>query len=117
MKTKGLAVVRHARKKEVREATKGFRARRNSSYRVAKPALQKALLYSFRDRRKLKSNMRKLWIIRINAALRQIGLTYSKFIYKLNKSNLDFNRKILANIAYSDIKTFEQIVASINAAV
>ncbi len=89
---------------------KGFRNRRKSCYSIAKAAVHKSLAYATRDRRSKKRFFRRLWNIRISAATKALGLSYSRFIYGLQKSNISLDRKILANLAINDSKTFEELV-------
>jgi len=103
-------VVRKRRHKKLLATTKGYRMTKNRLYRVAHEAALHAGQYAFMGRKLRKRNMRKLWIIRLNAATRSLGLTYSKFINGLKKANIDLDRKILADLALSDPKTFEKIV-------
>jgi len=103
-------VTSHAKHKKVLKAVKGQWGRRKSSIRVAKQAMEKAMQYSYRDRRVKKRDFRSLWIQRINAGVRAEGMTYSKFINGLNKSGLKLDRKILAEIAYDNPQAFKTIV-------
>lgn len=101
----------HRRHKKVLKLTKGQRGSRHIRYRVAHEAMMKALHYSYRDRRARKGDFRRLWIIRINAAVRQEGLSYSKFIYGLNKAGVEIDRKMLADMAVRDPEAFSKIAA------
>ena len=92
----------HARHKKVLEQSKGFRGRTSTTYRAAKQRLEKSLQYAYRDRRNKKRDFRGLWIQRINAAVREHGLTYSRFIDGLKKAGIEMDRKVLAAIAYDD---------------
>ena len=92
----------HARHKKVLEQSKGFRGRTSTTYRAAKQRLEKSLQYAYRDRRNKKRDFRGLWIQRINAAVREHGLTYSRFIDGLKKAGIEIDRKVLAAIAYDD---------------
>jgi len=103
-------VTAHARHKKVIEQAKGYRGRRKNIFRVAKQAVTKAAQYAYRDRRQRKRQFRTLWIARINAAAREHGLSYSRLINGLNKSDIDIDRKILADIAVSDKHAFAQLV-------
>jgi large subunit ribosomal protein L20 len=100
----------HARKKRraTLELTKGFRGEANSGYRRAKEALMKADSYAYRDRRNRKRDFRKLWITRINAAARINGMSYSQFIYGLDKAGVELDRKVLADIAVRDADAFRR---------
>ena len=102
-------VTAHARHKKVIEQAKGYRGRRKNVYRVAKQAVTKAGQYAYRDRRQKKRIFRALWIVRINAAAREHGLSYSKLINGLNKSAIDIDRKLLAELAVSDKQAFAEI--------
>ncbi len=97
-------------RKNILKQTKGFRGRSNNAYRVAKTRLLKSLSYATRDRKNKKREFRRLWITRINAAVNQHGLSYSKFINLLNKSNVKLNRLILSNLAVEDPDTFKSVV-------
>ena len=103
-------VTARARHKKVFEFTKGHRGRRKNVYRVATQSMDKALQYAYRDRRQRKRQFRALWIVRINAASRQFGLSYSRFISGLNKANVKLDRKVLADIAVNDPAAFEHLV-------
>ena len=98
-----------ARHKKVLKQAKGFRGARSRTYKVAKQAVMRAGQYAYRDRRVKKRVFRSLWIVRINAAARENGLTYSKLIAGLKKANIDLDRKILASIAVNDKEAFSQI--------
>ena len=102
-------VTAHARHKKVLEQAKGYRGRRKNTYRVAKQAVTKAGQYAYRDRRQRKRQMRALWIVRINAAAREQGLSYSRLIDGLNKANVAVDRKVLADIAVADKTAFAEI--------
>ena len=106
-------VPRHRRHKKVIKQAKGYYGTRKSNYRTAKDAVQKAWQYSYRDRRVNKRNFRRLWIIRINAAVRQHGLSYSQFICAMKENNIVLNRKILAHMAVHDPDGFAEIVKTI----
>lgn len=103
-------VTARARHKKVLKLSKGFKLRRNNVFRVAKQAVMKAGQYAYRDRRQKKRQFRQLWIVRINAASRQNGLSYSKFVCGLKKASVEIDRKILANIAVHDKTTFTKLV-------
>ena len=102
-------VTAHARHKKVLEQAKGYRGRRKNTYRVAKQAVTKAGQYAYGDRRQRKRQMRALWIVRINAAAREQGLSYSRLIDGLNKANVAVDRKVLADIAVADKTAFAEI--------
>ena len=99
-----------AKHKKVLKAGKGQWGRRKNTIRVAKQAMEKAMLYAYRDRRNKKKDFKSLWIQRINAGVRAEGLTYSKFINGLNKCGITIDRKILAEIAYDSPQAFKTIV-------
>ena len=100
----------HARKKRraTLERTKGFRGEAHSSYKRAKEALLKADSYAYRDRRNKKRDFRRLWIVRINAAARREGMTYSELMHGLRLAEIELDRKILADIAVRDPETFRR---------
>jgi len=102
-----------AKHKKVLKAAKGYWGRRKNTIRVAKQAVEKAMQYAYRDRRRNKRNFRSLWIQRINAGVRAEGLTYSKFINGLLKSKINIDRKVLADIAYNNPETFKSIVKKV----
>jgi len=103
----------NAKHKKVLKAAKGYWGRRKNTIRVAKQAVEKAMQYAYRDRRRNKRNFRSLWIQRINAGVRAEGLTYSKFINGLAKSKINIDRKVLADIAYNNPETFKSIVKKV----
>lgn len=109
-------VTAHARHKKVRAKAKGYFGARKSVLRVAKQAVTRAGQYAYRDRRQRKRQFRALWIIRINAAAREFGLSYSRLIDGLNKASVDVDRKILADLAVHDRATFGEIAAKAKAA-
>lgn len=98
------------RHKKILKRAKGFRGGLGTLYRTTNEAVKRAMVYSYRDRRRKKRDFRGLWIIRINAAVRQFNLSYSKFIFGLKKANIIIDRKILADIAVCDMKAFAKIV-------
>jgi len=102
--------VHHKRVKVVLKRTKGFRGSRSKLYRVAKSAMIHALVYSYIGRKQKKRSMRQLWIARINAACRNAGIVYSKFINGLKKSGIVIDRKQLSNLAITDINSFNALV-------
>lgn len=108
-------VTARARHKKVLEQAKGFRGRRKNVYRVAKQAVMKAGQYAYRDRRRRKREFRALWIVRINAAAREFGLTYSTLINGLKKAQVEVDRKVLADLAVFDRGAFEKIAAQAKA--
>ncbi|MBN8889237.1 MAG: 50S ribosomal protein L20 [Rhodospirillales bacterium 70-18] len=109
-------VTTHARHKKVLEQSKGFVGRSSTNYRIALQRLEKSLQYAYRDRRVKKREFRALWIQRINAAVREQGLTYSRFIAGLKIAGIEMDRKVLAAIAYDDPATFGEIVKKVQAA-
>jgi large subunit ribosomal protein L20 len=109
-------VTSHARHKKIVKLAKGYRGRSKNSYRLALQRVEKALQYAYRDRRNRKRDFRGLWIQRINAGVRQHGLTYSRFIDGLKKAGIELDRKVLADIAVRDPEAFAAIVAQARAA-
>ncbi|AXK38013.1 50S ribosomal protein L20 [Crenobacter cavernae] len=103
-------VTARARHKKVLALAKGYRGRRKNVYRIAKQAVMKAGQYAYRDRRQRKRQFRQLWIARINAAARENGLPYSKFMNGLKKADIQIDRKVLADLAVFDKPAFAQIV-------
>ncbi len=101
------------RRKRLLEKAKGYYGARSRLYRIATEAVDKALGYSYRDRKVKKREFRSLWIIRINAAVRAFGLTYSQFMSRLKKANIVLNRKVLADMAYNDPAAFNQLVEKV----
>jgi large subunit ribosomal protein L20 len=108
-------VIAHARHKKILALAKGYRGRRKNVYRIAKQAVMKAGQYAYRDRRTRKRVFRALWIARINAASRQAGVTYSRFMAGLKKANIDLDRKVLADMAVNDPAAFSSIVEKVKA--
>lgn len=106
-----------ARRKRTRKLTKGFRLSRHNLFRQAIVTLIRARAFAFRDRKAKKRQFRKLWIIRINAAAHQHGMSYSVFINGLKQAGLEIDRKILADIAVRDPAAFEAIATQVRAAV
>ena len=98
------------RRKKVLQRAKGYYGARSRCYKVAKDAVEHALSYAYRDRRAKKREFRSLWIVRINAAVRESGLRYNQFIDGLNKAGVELDRKVLADIAYHDPRTFGELV-------
>ena len=99
-------VVARSRHKKVLKQAKGYYGARRKVFRVAKQAVTKAGQYAYRDRRQRKRQFRRLWIVRINAAARQFGLSYSRFMDGLNKAGIEVDRKVLADLAVHDIAAF-----------
>ena len=108
-------VTAHARHKKILALAKGYRGRRKNVYRIAKQAVMKAGQYAYRDRRTKKRVFRQLWIARINAASRGLGITYSKFMAGLKKANIDIDRKVLSDMAIKDPAGFASIVDKVKA--
>jgi large subunit ribosomal protein L20 len=109
-------VTARARHKKVLSQAKGFRGRRKNVFRVAKQAVMKAGQYAYRDRRNRKRDIRGLWIARINAAVRDLGLSYSAFMAGLKRANIEIDRKMLADLAVQDKPAFAQIAGQAKAA-
>jgi large subunit ribosomal protein L20 len=109
-------VTGHAKHKKVLKAAKGYYGRRKNTIRVAKQAVEKANQYAFRDRKRRKRTFRALWIQRLNAAVRQFDLTYSRFIDGLGKAGVTVDRKVLSDLAIHEPATFEAIVDKAKAA-
>ena len=107
--------VARARHKKVLKQAKGFRGRRKNVYRVAKQAVMKAGQYAYRDRRQKKRVFRALWIARINAAVRELGMSYSTFMAGLKRANIDIDRKVLADLAVADKPAFAKIASQVKA--
>ena len=108
-------VTARARHKKVLAQAKGFRGRRGHVYRVAKEAVMKAGQYAYRDRRQRKREFRVLWIARINAAARELGLSYSVFMNGLKKASIEIDRKMLADLAVADKSAFARIASEVKA--
>lgn len=104
-------VTAHAKHKKVLKAAKGFYGRRKNTIRIAKQAVEKSLQYAYRDRKNRKRNFRALWIQRINAAAREHGLTYGRFIDGLNKAGIEIDRKVLSDMAIHEPQAFAALVA------
>src|SRR5438309_12117747 len=111
------AVTARARHKKIISLAKGYRGRRGNVFRIAKEAVMKAGQYQYRDRRQKKREFRALWIARINAAARELGMSYSVFMNGLKKASIDIDRKVLADLAVHDktafVKIAEQAKASL----
>ena len=108
-------VTARARHKKVIAAARGYRGRRGNVFRIAKQAVMRAGQYAYRDRRNKKRVFRSLWIARINAAVREHGITYSVFINGLNRAAIGLDRKVLADLAVTDKPAFAAIVAQVKA--
>ena len=102
-------VTAKARHKKVLTLSKGYRGRRSNVYRIAKEAVMKAGQYQYRDRRQKKREFRALWIARINAAVRELGMSYSVFMNGLKKASIDIDRKVLVDLAVHDKTAFSKI--------
>jgi len=104
------AVASRRRRKKVLDRAKGYRGRKHSSFRQAKEQLLKSDTYAYRDRRNRKRDFRRLWIVRINAAARQEGMTYGEFMHGLRLAGVELDRKVLADVAVRDPETFRRFV-------
>lgn len=102
--------VARKRRKKILKLAKGYRGSHSKLFRTANQQVMKALRYAYRDRRNKKRDFRRLWITRINAAARQQGMSYSQLINKLKKSNIQLNRKMLAQLAVLDPRAFNQVL-------
>jgi large subunit ribosomal protein L20 len=109
VRVKGGTVTRRRHKKLIKQ-TKGFFGTRRKLFRRANEAWMKSMAYAYRDRRNKKRDMRRLWIIRINAAARNNGTTYSRLIHDLKEANIDLNRKMLAELAVNEPQAFTSVV-------
>ena len=109
-------VTAHARHKKVLKKAKGYYGRRSSTFRTANAAVEKAGLYAYRDRKAKKRSFRALWIVRINAAVREEGLTYSRFISGLAKAGIELDRKVMADIAMNEPAAFKGLISQAQAA-
>ena len=107
------SVASRARRKKVMKQAKGYFGRRKNVWTVAKNAVEKAMLYSYRDRRNKKRNFRSLWITRINAGARLHGMSYSQFMGRLKASNVELNRKVLADLAMNHPDAFKAVVEKV----
>jgi len=105
------------RRNKILKLAKGFFGAKRTNYRTAKEAVEKALAYSYRDRKNKKRDFRKLWNVRINAAVRKYDLSYSRFIYGLKKADIKLNRKVLSNLAATEPETFGRIVEKVKASI
>jgi large subunit ribosomal protein L20 len=103
-------VTAHAKHKKVLKLAKGYQGRRKNTIRVAKQAVEKAMQYAYRDRKRKKRTFRALWIQRINAAAREHGMTYGRFIHGLSQAGIEIDRKVLADIAVKDTAAFKALV-------
>ncbi|APG65064.1 MULTISPECIES: 50S ribosomal protein L20 [Tenacibaculum] len=107
------SVASRKRRKKILKAAKGYFGRRKNVYTVAKNAVEKAMLYAYRDRKNNKRNFRSLWIVRINAGARQYGMSYSQFMGKVKANNIELNRKVLADLAMNNPEAFKAIVEKV----
>jgi large subunit ribosomal protein L20 len=107
------AVASRARRKRILKQAKGFYGKRKNVYTVAKNIVEKGMTYSYVGRKLKKREYRRLWIARINAAVRAEGITYSEFINKLKVKNLDLDRKVLADLAMNEPESFKKLVESV----
>ncbi|HRN57820.1 MAG TPA: 50S ribosomal protein L20 [Agriterribacter sp.] len=107
------AVASKARRKRILKAAKGFYGKRKNVLTVAKNVVEKGLTYSYVGRKLKKREYRALWIARINAAVREEGLTYSEFIYKLRQKGIELDRKVLADMAMNEAESFKKLIASV----
>jgi large subunit ribosomal protein L20 len=105
--------VARKRRKKILKLAKGFRGSHSTLFRTANQQVMKALRNAYRDRKKRKRDFRRLWIVRINAAVRNHGMSYSQFIGKLKKADIQLNRKMLAQMAVLDPTGFDQVIAAI----
>jgi large subunit ribosomal protein L20 len=108
-------VASRQRRKKILHSTKGYFGKKKNALSTAKDAQWRSGVYAYRDRKRRKGNFRSLWIMRINAAVREHGLTYGQFISKLNKQGIEINRKVLAHLAMHEPAAFKQLIDSVNA--
>jgi large subunit ribosomal protein L20 len=111
------AVHSHKKRRKILKAAKGFRGGRGRLLRTAKEAVARALQYAYRDRRNKKREIRSLWIVRVNAAARENGLSYSQFMFGLSKAGVDVDRKVLADLAINDAAAFRALAEKARAAI
>ena len=107
------SVPRHRRHRKIVKQAKGYYGARSRNFKTAKEAVEKAGLYAYRDRRQRKRQFRRLWIIRINAAARQHGLSYSQFIAGLKAKGIELDRKVLAHMAMNEPNTFAEFAKAV----
>jgi len=107
------AAASRARRKRILKAAKGYYGKRKNVYTVAKNVMEKGLTYKYVGRKLKKREYRSLWIVRINAAVREEGLTYSEFIHLLNEKGITLDRKILADLAMNEPESFKKLIASV----
>jgi len=103
-------VLKHKKKKKILKLAKGYRGSKSKKYRVAKTQVLRSMKYEYRDRKNKKREFRKLWIMRINAAVRKNGLNYSKFINGLKLADIDINRKVLSEMAINNPDAFSKLI-------
>ena len=108
------SVATRARRKRTLKLAKGYFGRKSTVFKTANQAVIKSSMYAYRDRRQNKRNFRKLWIVRINAAARENGMTYSTLMHALKENNIALDRKVLADMAVTDKEGFKQLVAKVN---
>ena len=106
---------RKERRKKILGLAKGFYGMKSKAHRIAKQAVDKSLAYAYRDRRQKKRQFRALWIARINAAVRELGMSYSTFMAGLKRANIDIDRKVLADLAVTDKAAFDKIAGQVKA--
>jgi len=104
---------RRRRHKKILNLAKGFYQRRHSTFKNAEESVRKALTYAYRDRKAKKRDFRRLWITRINAAVRAEGLSYSKFMHLLKEKGIDLNRKVLSELAINQPEEFQNLIKSV----
>ena len=107
------SVASRKRRKKILKAAKGYFGRRKNVYTVAKNAVEKAMTYAYRDRKNNKRNFRSLWVMRINAAARLHGMSYSQFMGKVKANNIELNRKVLADLAMNNPEAFKAVVEKV----
>jgi len=108
-------VTSHARHKRVLDQAKGYYGRRKNTIRIARQAVEKAGQYAYRDRKVNKRNFRALWIQRINAAVREMGLTYGRFMHGVKLAGIELDRKVMADLAMHEPEAFRQVIAQVQA--
>ena len=108
------SIPRHKRHRKIVKQAKGYYGVRKSNFKAAKDAVERGMQFAYRDRRQKKRTIRSLWIIRINAAVRQHGLSYSQFIHLLKTKNIQLDRKMLADMAVNNPEGFSELIKSLN---
>ena len=111
------AVHSHKKRRKILKMAKGFRGGRGRLLRTAKEAVMRALQYAYRDRRNKKREIRSLWIVRVNAAARENGLSYSQFVFGLKKAGVEVDRKVLADLAINDAAAFRALAETARTAI